>query len=332
VLLVLAVSSAVAIYLIPWLIKKMKENGMMGTDINKINKPEIPEMGGFAALVGFSTAVLLLMGIEELIGLENRLNTTTLMTPMLVFFIAAFVGLIDDVAIISTHGKAIFVLMASLPLVVTKAGMPSIDLPFGYVIDFQQTYTSYLFFWIILVPLGISGVANAINMSAGYNGLECGQVMVISTFLSGIAYLRGEVIATLIFAGLMGVSFGIYLFNRYPAKIFIGDIGTLGMGATIGAGVIIGNIEFYGIICILPAFYELGSTAYYTAKGVKRREKCHSPTILEDGRLKPPLGAEKYTLAYYLLNKKAMGEKKLVAILLSLYFICGIIALLLSLI
>ena len=74
------------------------------------------------------------------------------------------------------------------------------------------------------------------------------------------------------------------------------------------------------------------SQLYYGAKGVKRKPLCKNPIILDDGRIKPPKGAEKYTLRYYILSKKPMTEKQVVDVILSLYILCSAVALGLSMV
>ena len=74
------------------------------------------------------------------------------------------------------------------------------------------------------------------------------------------------------------------------------------MGALIATAVIMSGHIIYGIICIIPTFYELFSTVKYTWKKVERRGSCMNPVILDSGILKPPKGSEDYTLAFYLLN------------------------------
>ncbi len=93
-----------------------------------------------------------------------------------------------------------------------------------------------------------------------------------------------------------------------------------------------GHIEFYALIAISPAFYEAIATIYFGLfKRVSdRREACHNPIINDDGTLSPPKGAERYTLAYYILSKKPMREGRLVAVILALYAVSCAIAIALS--
>jgi len=88
----------------------------------------------------------------------------------------------------------------------------------------------------------------------------------------------------------------------------------------------------YGIIAILPAFYEGFATFYYSQIQCvpDRRHACHHPIIREDGNLEPPKGAERYTLAYLLLSRKPMTEQQLVRTLLGLYSLAAIAAIILS--
>src|SRR2546427_10869853 len=94
------------------------------------------------------------------------------------------------------------------------------------------------------------------NMSAGYNGLESGQIVVVSSVLLTISVLRGDPdFAPLLFASLLGCSLGLYYFNRYPAHVFIGDIGTLGLGAALAAGGILGHPWLYSFFSRSPGFF-----------------------------------------------------------------------------
>lgn len=335
VLLAFVSSLLIVIVTMPPLIRKMREGGMVGRDINKKGRPEVAELGGIAAVFAFSISLSLVVGLEKLAGTGEFFETPYL-AALSVFFIASMVGLIDDISNIKQRIKALAVLFAALPLLLVHFHIPpaAISFPFHATLSFEGSYLLYLTYWLVLVPIGVTGMANAMNMSAGYNGLESGQVLVVSLGLSAIGIVRGVPEAALIvFVALAGCAIGLFIFNRFPAKVFVGDIGTLGLGAAMAAGVIIGHVEFYALIAIAPAFYELVATLYFgLVKKEDRREACHNPVINEDGTLSPPKGAEKYTLAYYILSKKPLSEGRLVAEILALYGICSAVAVVLSVI
>jgi len=336
------VALGVVLVTMPPLIRKMRDGGMVGHDVNKRGRPVVAELGGIASLFAFSISLSVVVGLGKL-G-PGGLWEPPYLAAISVFFVASMIGLIDDISNIKQRVKAVAVVFAALPLLLVHfknggGGAGTIDIatnafvqiPADGIIDLRAIPLVY---WVVLVPIGVTGVANAMNMSAGYNGLESGQIAVVSASLLLVAASRGTIESVLIFAALTGAALGLYWFNRFPARAFVGDIGTLGLGAAIAAGVIIGGIEVYGLIAIAPAFYEAGATFYYgyVKKHEDRREACHNPRIAADGTLRPPKGAERYTLAYLLLSRRPMKEPRLVATLLALYALCGVAAILLSLV
>ena len=320
-------SLAIVVIAIPGLLRKMREGGMVGRDVNKSTKHEVPELGGIAALFGFTISLSIIVGVQKIVG---DIAEPPYLAAISVFFIAAMVGLIDDISNIPQRVKVVGVGFAALPLMLVHLGT-EVPFPLGHSIALIGTW--YFVYWLLLVPAGVTGVANAMNMSAGYNGLESGQIAIISTAMLVILLVRGSPEhSVIIMAALVGAAIGLYAFNRYPAKVFIGDIGTLGMGAALAAGIVLGHIELYGIIAILPAFYEGFATFYYSQIQCvpDRRHACHHPIIREDGNLEPPKGAERYTLAYLLLSTKPMTEQQLVRTLLGLYSLTAFAAIILS--
>lgn len=314
--------------LTPPLIHKMQSGGMVGLDVNKKNKTPIAELGGIAALFAFSVSLSLVVGFQKLLG---NVAEPPFLAAISVFFMAATIGLIDDISDLPQRLKAVSVAFSALPLMLVHLGAPVINFPLGFQWAFVDQW--HLFYWLLLVPLGVTGMANAMNMSAGYNGLETGQISVIAVSLLIVGQLQGAAdVSLLVFGAIFGCALGLYYFNRFPARVFVGDIGTLGLGAALAAGVILAHIEFYGLVAIAPAFFELGATLYFGAKGRNgsRRMACQSPKMLAGGFLSPPEGASHYTLAYWILSRHPMKEPRLVQTLLALYAASGALAVLLS--
>lgn len=319
---------SVVFILTPSLVRKMQAGGMVGQDVNKPNSAPIAELGGIAALFAFSVSLSVVVGLQKLLG---NVAEPPFLAAISVFFMAATIGLIDDVSDLPQRLKAISVAFSALPLMLVHLGAPVISLPFGNSLSFSGEW--HLFYWLLLVPIGVTGMANAMNMSAGYNGLETGQIAIVAIALLIVGQIRGvPEVSLLVFGGILGCALGLYYFNRFPARVFVGDIGTLGLGAALAAGLVLAHVEFYGIIAIAPAFYELAATVYYGSlkrNGV-RKEACRNPTVSMQGKLSPPVGAGHYTLAYLILSKRSMSEKHLVNVLLLLYMGCGAVAVLLA--
>jgi len=229
-----------------------------------------------------------------------------------VFIAAAIIGFIDDWGLLTRRQKAFVIGFAALPLVFLRPAAPQLDLIFR---DLDFTHSSlfgvnflFILFWLVVVPAGVLCAANAFNMAAGYNGLESGIPIITSSFMVLILFLKGrDTGAAIIFLGLIGASVAMYIFNRYPAKVFVGDVGTLGIGATYATAAIIGNIAIFAVIAILPMFFEMIATFYYVSRGKERRTACMHPILLGDGRIhldgpqKGPL-----TILYQRFNAKSL--------------------------
>jgi UDP-N-acetylglucosamine--dolichyl-phosphate N-acetylglucosaminephosphotransferase len=304
----------------PLLIRSARSKGITGRDVNKTNRPEVANMGGFAVFLGIACALSLFVLVVTFQDRDSHSLSLSL-AALASIAIIALVGVFDDLFKLSWKTKLLTPALAALPLVAITAGDTTMTLPFVGWIDVGYAYT------FLLIPIGVSGAANAVNMVAGYNGVEAGIGAIMSVFLLAIAVQSGNWVAAAILASCLGACLAFLVFNWNPARVFPGDVGTLVIGACIASAVIIGNMEKYGLILFLPAFFELASTLFYGAQGIKRRALCHNPVIAADGRLSPPKGAEHYTLFYWILSKKPMKETALVVSVLALYALCGVLAL-----
>ncbi|MEM4255180.1 MAG: hypothetical protein QXR53_02525 [Candidatus Norongarragalinales archaeon] len=316
-----AISFAITFFSTPILISSARRKKIFGTDDNKKNKPRVPYLGGFTIFAGIASGIML--AILYLVFMQNEiLETNLLLASLASITLLALTGIFDDVFKLSWKTKALIPVVGAFPLVAITAGDTTMSLPFLGYVDFGLIYT------FILIPLGVTGAANAVNMAAGYNGVEAGSIAVVSAFLLFISLQVGSFPAAVILSSTLAACLAFLKYNWFPAKIFPGDVGTLVLGAAIASAVIIGNMEKYGVILFIPAFYELGATVYYWAKGVERRKACHNPVIHADGILEPPKGAEKYTFFYRILHFKPMTEPALVKTVLLLYSLFGLLALL----
>ena len=183
------------------------------------------------------------------------------------------------------------------------------------MIDFGILYP------LFLVPLGITGAANAVNMLAGFNGLEVGMGMVAVGSLAIIAYLIGQTTSLIILVATLGTLVAALHYNWYPAKIFIGDVGTLSIGAVIACAVIVGNYETAGAIIIIPYVVDFlikAKNRFPYSFGIYRNGKLYCP----DGRA--------VGLAQLIIKVcGGISERNLVLVLMGIEAVFGVIAILL---
>ncbi|MBN2251275.1 MAG: hypothetical protein JW724_04300 [Candidatus Altiarchaeota archaeon] len=246
-LLIFIASFAATFLLIPWIIPKLKKAGLTGKDVNKPDKPEVAEMGGFAVIFGLSAGVLLAIALSTFLGYFNGgFQLSLILAAFSTILLMTLVGVFDDLFSMHQAVKATLPLFAALPLVAVNAGVQTMTLPFIGVVPFGIVYT------LILIPIGVAGASNVTNMLAGFNGLEAGMGSIACLSLAFIALSLGEIEAAILLAAILGALLAFLYFNWHPSKILIGDIGTLSIGAVIASSVIIGNFEMAGIIVIIP--------------------------------------------------------------------------------
>ncbi len=242
------VSFLTTFLLTPWIIPKLKRANIIGIDMNKPNKPEIPEMGGFAVIFGLSTGVLLAIALSTFFGFFNgEFHLRFILAAFSTIMLMALIGIFDDLFAMHQAIKAALPLFAALPLIAVKAGKTTMIIPFiNEPVHFGILYT------LILIPIGITGASNVTNMLAGFNGLEAGMGSVACFSLGVIALGIGRIESAIILISMCGALLAFLYYNWYPAKVLIGDLGTLSIGAVISASVIIGNFEMAGVIVIIP--------------------------------------------------------------------------------
>ena len=202
------------------------------------------------------------------------IDLSQVLAVLCVVLTIAIIGTVDDLISMGQSVKALTHLIASLPLVAIRAGDTTMSIPFVGHVDFG------IFYSIILVPLGVTRAANAVNMLAGFNGAEAGMGIVAMASLAVVAYLTGETAAFLILITAVGALLATLYFNWYPARVFIGDVGTLSIGAIIVSAVIIGNFELAGVIVIIPYFLDFlikAANRFAKSFGVYRDGKLHCP-------------------------------------------------------
>ena len=121
----------------------------------------------------------------------------------------------------------------------------------------------------------LCGTVNAVNLTDGIDGLASTCVLTVGAFFTFVGVLKLENIA-LIFLGslLMGATLGFLVFNLHPAKIFMGDTGSLFFGAiVVGASFIIGNpllVVVYGFVFMIEAASDIIQVVYFKLTKGKR--------------------------------------------------------------
>jgi len=298
---------------LPILMEAMRLRGHTGRDVHKKEKPEIPEMGGVAILIGVAVS-----GVVGSILYPEK--SSMFLSFVLTVLIAGVVGIIDDIKPLSARVKPLLTLAASIPILVMGTYTPSIIFPVIGGTRLTRVYP-------ILIPIVMAVTSNAVNMMDPFNGVMAGTSTVVTATLLIAAITLGMRDTTILCTMLLGALLAFYYFNRYPSKVFSGDVGSLSVGTALGAIAIMGRLEVVAVVAFMPqimnAFFGLSSMG----RLYERREVARPVEVLGDGRLmaRDDPGAP-LTLARFVLARGPLREDEAAKVFIVLSVISGFLA------
>lgn len=303
------ISFILTMLLLPKWIKKCKQIGLLWEDMNKLNHPRnVAASGGIVVVMAFILSILCYIAIKTFI-LKTDNITTNIFALLNIILILAIIGLTDDLlgwrhGGLSARFRLFLAFMASIPLIVINAGIHKIGVPFFGAINLG------IFYPLIMIPLGIAGATYTYNFLAGFNGLEAGQGIIILTFLSLIAYITGSSWLALIGLCMVASLVVFYFYNKFPAKVFPGDILTYSIGALIAIMAILGNFEKIAVFVFIPYIIE----TFLKVRGKLKKYSFGIPQ--KDGSLEMPYnkiyGLTHLSLFILKKFKKRVYEKNVV--------------------
>ncbi len=212
------------------------------------SKAGTPTAGGVLILLAF------MVGIGALVALKG---TSLLSLPVLlvlgVTLVFGALGFVDDYLKISkkknkgVSGYTKLAVQVIAGLVTGWYGMQATP-DGGLVSVFGLFSIPFGLVYPLLAAFIITGASNAVNLTDGLDGLASGTSLMTFMTLGLILIGKGEVALGLIAFALAGAALGFLMFNRNPARIFMGDTGSLALGGAFGALVVLGRIECWALL------------------------------------------------------------------------------------
>ena len=253
---------AVSLLIGPWMIRRLNYHqiGQVVRDDgpeSHFSKAGTPTMGGALILVSIAISTLL----------WSDLSNHYVWTVLLVTVAFGAVGWVDDYRKVfeqntvglSARWKYFWQSLIGLTAAIVLYYTAQSPVETQYIIPFfKDVAVDVGVLYIVITYFMIVGFSNAVNLTDGLDGLAILPTVMVGGALGLIAYLAGhsEFSAYLnipnvsgageivIFAGaLMGAGLGFLWFNTYPAKIFMGDVGALALGGSLGVMAVISRHE-----------------------------------------------------------------------------------------
>ena len=243
------------------------------------SKEGTPTMGGLGFVLAICIAFIVIL--TAFYSQIEKKETHAIINIFLFGMVNGIIGLIDDIAKfrkkknegLTPKGKLILQSISAIVfLLLMKA---TIGISTTIKIPFIGIELEMGFFYYIVSFLLLCGITNAVNLTDGVDGLASTCILSVGAFLSFIGFVKVESIAVTFFgAALVGASLGFLLFNLHPAKIFMGDTGSLFFGAiVVGVSFAINNpliVLVYGFVFVLEALSVMLQVAWFKISKGKR--------------------------------------------------------------
>jgi len=246
-------SAFLAILLTPgviWLARRLGAVDQPG--LRGVHEHPIPRMGGVAIFFSAIIPIVVLLFVWDVLGEASRSMQRPLVALLCSSALVFLVGLVDDLRHLPARFKlSAEVLIAGL-LCLADVRMSSIALTDNYVLPLGGWGCLLTILWIV-------GVTNAVNLSDGLDGLAAGICAITCGVIAVFAIRSGETIMVLFMLALLGSLCGFLLFNFHPARVFMGDSGSLFLGFTIGA---------CSVMCVAKSAALVGLTLPALALGI----------------------------------------------------------------
>ena len=204
------------------------------------NKQGTPTMGGIMFIIGSSVAAVICIAFLWLNGgAETQLMLVKVMAGALMAVGFGIVGFLDDYISIKKHRNLGLTEIQKLILqfIIVGAYLLSVALAGGTtetVIPFLGSVVLGVVYYI-LAAVFIVGMVNAVNFTDGIDGLNTSVTLVVALVFSVIAMLLNRVGLSLYAAAIVGAMIGFLFWNANPAKVFMGDTGSLFLGGAVCA-------------------------------------------------------------------------------------------------
>lgn len=260
------IAIVVAYILTPRVISLANKTGAMDApDERKVHSKPIPRIGGLAIYFAFIVAALFTVDLtKEVVGL------LTGATVILV------VGIIDDFKSLPAKVKLMGQIIAAVVLVLFDVRIDCITNPFGDMF-FLSEYLAIpiTIFWIV-------GLTNTVNLIDGLDGLAAGVSTIAAITILLVALQQGFLLVAVLTAALAGAAMGFLQYNFNPAKIFMGDTGSMFLGYMLAGISVLGAVKSAATIALIVPILALGLPILDTTFAIVRRYLNGTPIFKPD--------------------------------------------------
>jgi len=232
--------------------------------IRTVHTNPIPRIGGVAIFLAAMSLIVAVSFLNNDIGAAFRQNPIQLGVLLCTATFIFVVGLIDDVKGLAAHVKLLAEIMAASLLCYVGVRISALDLTADYHINLTWLTYPLTIMWIV-------GITNAVNLSDGLDGLAAGVSAVACAAIAIFAVSSNNMIMAVFMLALLGGLCGFLFYNFNPAKVFMGDCGSLFVGFTIASASVMCLTKSCALVGLALPTLALGIPIFDTFFAILRR-------------------------------------------------------------
>lgn len=270
-------------------------------DARKVHTGLVPRLGGLAIYAGFIAAVLVSTHLTwELVGLIVGGTSILLL------------GVVDDIYQLPAKVKLAGQIAAASVLLLFDIRIDWLTNPFGNMIYLEMWAVPFTLLWVV-------SLTNMLNLIDGLDGLAAGVSTIAAVTIFLMAVDQNFWLVAVLTAALAGSALGFLHFNFNPARIFMGDTGSMFLGYMLAAVSVVGTVKSAATIALIVPTVALGLPIMDTACAIIRRFNNGQPIFKPDrGHL------------HHRLLDMGLSQKQVVLILYLVSILLGISAIVMT--
>jgi len=232
--------------------------------VRTVHERPTPRIGGVAIFGAAMAMIGAVLFLDNAIGAAFRLRALELATLLCAATFIFLIGLADDLKGLPARVKFGAELGAAIALCVAGVRIEEIALTSSFTLPLGPWGCLLTILWVV-------GITNAVNLSDGLDGLAAGVSAVACAAIAIFAVHSGQVIMAVFMLALLGSLSGFLVFNFNPARIFMGDCGSLFLGFIIAASSVLCVAKSAAIVGLALPALALGVPIFDTLFSMLRR-------------------------------------------------------------
>ena len=232
--------------------------------LRKVHSGSIPRTGGIAIFVGMWALVIPVLLLDNAIGESFRQMQDKILGFMLGGAAIFGLGLVDDIRGLRASAKLLVQIVVAFGMCAVGIRVEEIVLPGCAPIEFGLAAWPITVLWII-------SITNALNLIDGLDGLAAGIAAIVCLVIAALAIVAGEPVMAILMLALLGSLAGFLVFNFNPARIFMGDCGSLFLGFTLATASVMCAMKTATFVALAVPLLAMGVPVFDMVFSMVRR-------------------------------------------------------------